>query len=141
MTSISKTNDEHFLAVGSNNGNCYILNLEKKDKMVCLKPHYKLVRSMSFTEDSSKLLTASDDSTIKALDIASEKVISSLEGHKEAVSCIRSHPYDSRIAYSCSFDKSMRCWDLRMKSCVGSISTGCGLWGCDVIGKKVVCGG
>ena len=54
------------------------MNLDKKDKMVSLKPHYKLLRSLSFTEDSSKLLTASDDSSIKTLDIASEKVISSL---------------------------------------------------------------
>lgn len=28
-----------------------------------------------------------------------------------------------------------------MKSCVGSISTGGGLWGCEVVGKRVICGG
>lgn len=52
--------------------------MEKKDKILSLKPHYKLLRALSFTEDSSKLLTASDDSTIKVVDIASEKIITSL---------------------------------------------------------------
>jgi len=43
-----------------------------------LKPHYKMVRSLSFTEDCSKLLSSSDDYTIKLIDIASESVISNL---------------------------------------------------------------
>lgn len=100
-----------------------------------------MLRTLSFTEDSSKLLTGSDDSTIKVLDIASEKVITSLEGHKETVSSIHCHPSDSRIAYSCSFDKSIKCWDLRMKSCVGNLVTGSPLWSCQVIDKKLITGG
>ncbi len=59
------------MAVGNNNGDVYIVNLEKKDKVANLKPHYKIVRSLSFLEDSTKLLTASDDYTIKIIDVAS----------------------------------------------------------------------
>lgn len=37
-----------------------------------------MVRSIGFTEDSNKILTASDDTTIKVIDVASEKVSVSL---------------------------------------------------------------
>jgi len=47
-----------------------------KDKIASLKAHYKLVRDLSFIDDDSKLLTASDDGTIKMIDISSEKVVS-----------------------------------------------------------------
>jgi WD40 repeat protein len=77
-----------------------------------------MIRSVSFSEDSNKILSGSDDCTLKVFDIVSEKVISSYDGHKESVSCVRAHPTDDKTAFSCSFDKSLKIWDLRMKSCV-----------------------
>jgi len=65
------------LATGNNNGDVYIVNMAgSKDKIANLKAHYKLVRDLSFIDDDSKLLTASDDGTIKMIDISSEKVVS-----------------------------------------------------------------
>lgn len=43
-----------------------------------LKPHYRSVKGLNFTEDSTKLLTGSEDSTIKVIDISSEKIVTSL---------------------------------------------------------------
>lgn len=96
----------------------YIVNLQKKDKIIGFKPHTKMIRSLSFSEDSSKILSGSDDNTFKIFDIVSEKVISSYDGHKESVTCVRAHPTDNKIAFTCSFDKSIKIWDLRMKSCI-----------------------
>ena len=100
-----------------------------------------MVRSIGFTEDSNKILTASDDTTIKVIDIASEKAALSLEGHKESVSCVRTHPNDSRFLFSCSHDKSIRSWDLRMKSHIDSFQTGSSLWSLEAFPKNVVAGG
>lgn len=68
--------------MGNNNGDLYVANLAKKDKMAAFKPHNKLIRSISFSEDISKVLTGSDDSSLKIFDIVSEKVISSYDSHK-----------------------------------------------------------
>jgi WD40 repeat protein len=77
---MTKSNDpaSQFLATGNDNGDVYIFNLgiswinsAKKNKMTNLKAHYKMVRSLSFTEDSTKLLSASDDFSIKLTDINS----------------------------------------------------------------------
>lgn len=41
-----------------------------------------MVRSISFSEDVSKIITGSDDTTVKVFDIVSEKVVSSYDSHK-----------------------------------------------------------
>lgn len=51
------------------------------------------------------------------------------------------HPNDSKLIYSCSFDKTVKCWDLRLKNCIGSAVTGSPLWSLSVLGKHVVSGG
>jgi WD40 repeat protein len=141
LTSLTKSNDEQLLAAGNSAGGCFLFNLGKKDRSTVLKPHHHLLRSLSFTEDSTKLLTASDDCMLSVIDIASEKVVSVLEGHKEAVSGVRCHPEDSRVVISCSFDKSFKSWDLRMKGCTGTQNTGSQVWSCAVLGKQVLVGG
>lgn len=109
--------------------------------MACLKAHYKLVRSLSFTEDGNKLLTSSDDNSIKLIDINSETVTHTFEGHKQSVTKVVAHPTDAKLAFSCSFDKTLKCWDLRMNTCIGTAVTGSALWSCAAWGNNVVAGG
>ena len=71
LSCMAKSNTEALLGVGNNNGDVHIFNLDNKDKSVSLKPHHKMVRSIGFTEDCSKILTGSDDATIKIIDVAS----------------------------------------------------------------------
>ncbi len=59
------------MATGNNNGDLYIVNLDKKDRVIAFKPHSKLIRSLSFSEDGTKLVTGSDDTTVKIFDIVS----------------------------------------------------------------------
>jgi len=111
-----------------------------KDKIASLKAHYKLVRDLSFIDDDSKLLTASDDGSIKVIDISSEKVVSTFEGHKQAVSCL-SPQIDSKVIFSSSFDKTVKAWDMRLKSCIGTAITSNPLWCVKSIGKHLLVGG
>jgi WD40 repeat protein len=130
------------LATGNNNGDLHIVNVShEKEKIVTLKPHYKQVRTIAFLEDSSKLLTGSDDCSIKLIDIASEKVVATLEGHRHPVSSICCPSSEPKIFYSSSFDKSVKIWDLRAKNCVGTAITSNPLWSCHVSSKKVFAGG
>lgn len=79
---MTASNEGSLLAVGNNDGDLYIANLAKKNKLVPFRPHHKLIRSLSFSEDSSKLLSGSDDSTLKVFDVVSEKVVSSYDSHR-----------------------------------------------------------
>ena len=141
LTSLGVSNDGRFIAAGNDIGDLFIVNYGKKSKTVQIKPHHKIIRSVAFNEDSTKVITGSDDSTMKLIDIACEKVVGSFEGHKEEISCVSPHPIDSRILFSSSFDKSVKCWDVRMKNCVGSVTTGSQLWTCKATVRHVIAGG
>ena len=71
LTSLTKSNNQSLLASGNSFGDLYIVNLANKNKIVNLKPHYKCIKSLSFTDDTNKLLTASEDSTVKIVDVYS----------------------------------------------------------------------
>jgi WD40 repeat protein len=75
------------------------------------------------------------------IDIASEKVVQAFEGHKLAVSSVEPHQGDPRVFFSTSFDKTVKVWDLRTKTCVGGAVTGSALWDCRSVGKNLLAGG
>lgn len=86
-------------------------------------------------------MTASDDGSIKIVDISSEKVISTLEGHKLAVSSIDAYQLDAKVVFSSSFDKTVRSWDMRAKSCIGVTTTSSPIWDIKSVGKHLLAGG
>ena len=106
-----------------------------------MRPHYKLVRDLSFFENDSKLLTASDDGSVKLIDISSEKVVQIFEGHKAGVTSVNSYEKEGSVFLTTSFDKTVKIWDLRSRSCVGTAITGSPLWDCKPVGTKVLAGG
>jgi hypothetical protein len=79
ITSIAQANNINLLAAGNNNGDLYIVNsVGNKDKIANLKPHHKLLRELAFFDDDCKLMTASDDGSIKIVDVSSEKIVNIL---------------------------------------------------------------
>lgn len=45
LTSLARSNNGNFIASGNNNGDLYVVNIAgNKDKVVSLKPHFKLIR-------------------------------------------------------------------------------------------------
>ena len=86
-------------------------------------------------------MTASDDGSIKIVDVSSEKIVNILEGHKQGVSGVDPHHSDHKIFFSCSFDKTIKAWDLRTKTCVGTAITGSPLWDIKSFGKHLLAGG
>jgi WD40 repeat protein len=120
-TAIAISHNNAYLAVGNNNGGLFIFNREKDNSMLKFQLHHKQIRSIAFTEDSSKLISGCDDQSVKVFDIESEEPIAELSGHKLGVTCVDTHPTDSKIILSSSFDKSIKLWDIRTKHASGNI--------------------
>lgn len=141
LTALATADEKRFVASGNNNGEVHIVNMGNKDQIAGFKPHHKLVRDLAFAEEDTKLLTASDDGAIKMIDVASEKVVQTFEGHKLGVTSVNVHQSEPRVFFSTSFDKTIKIWDLRNKACVGTTITGSPLWDCKSVGKQLLAGG
>jgi len=142
ITSIAKPDEKNYFAAGNNNGEVFVQKFTgDKTTLVSFKAHHKLVRELAFADSDTKLLTASDDAAIKMLDIYSEKVVHTFEGHRISVSSVHMDQSNPGMFYSTSFDKSIKCWDLRGKSCIATVQTDSPLWDCKPVGKYVLSGG
>ncbi|ETO08168.1 hypothetical protein RFI_29221, partial [Reticulomyxa filosa] len=76
--------------------------------------HSASVNSIQFSPDETKIVSSSDDGTIKIWDVASGKEIQELRGHLDGVIDAK-FSSDGSMIVSCSRDKSIRLWS--MKSC------------------------
>lgn len=73
--------------------------------------HKHIVKSVDFSEDSSKLLTASNEKLLRLYDLnAPDKEPAVFSGHEDNIKQARFLP-DGKSIISCSDDKTLRIWD------------------------------
>ena len=83
-----------------------------------LEGHTSGVSSVSFSPDGSRIVSGSDDKSVRVWDASSgECVLGPLEGHTSGVTSVSFSPDGSRIV-SGSEDKSVRVWDASSGECV-----------------------
>jgi hypothetical protein len=75
-----------------------------------IEGHTDWVRSVAFSSDGSRMMSGSDDRTVRIWDTISGLVLHTLEGHSHSVSSVNSSSDGSRIA-SGSDDHAVRIWD------------------------------
>jgi WD40 repeat protein len=73
--------------------------------------HTKVVASLSWNHDGSKILSGSDDRTIKIWDAMTGELLNTLEGHSRGVTAI-SWNHDSSKIVSGSKDRTIKIWDV-----------------------------
>ena len=73
--------------------------------------HSMSVTSVAFSPDGKTALSGSADNMVKLWDLATGRVIRSLEGHSETVASVAYSP-DGKTALSGSHNKTVRLWDL-----------------------------
>lgn len=81
------------------------------------KAHTATVRSVSFSHDGQRLVTASDDKSVKVWSVHRQRFVYSLNQHTNWVRCARFSP-DGRLIASCGDDRTVRLWDTSTKQCI-----------------------
>ena len=66
---LKKSKSTRFIACGNNIGHVYIFDMFGDKKMSRIESHGKIVRSLAFTCDSTKLISVSDDLHINIIDL------------------------------------------------------------------------
>jgi WD40 repeat protein len=87
-------------------------------EIAVLRGHEWPVNSAAFSPDGSRIVTASDDKTVRIWDAATAKEIAVLRGHETIVRSAAFSPDGSRIV-TASGDKTARIWDAHLQTMVG----------------------
>jgi WD40 repeat protein len=69
------------------------------------------VRTVAVTPDGQKVVTGSADRTVKVWEMASGRLLRTLEGHKDTVYAVAVFP-DGRSIVTGSADRTVRIWAL-----------------------------
>lgn len=115
--SVAYSGNGRFVACGLQDGSVTIFDVSTGSVYHHLDAHSLTVRSLSFSLDSSLLISSSDDKSIHVYDVKSGALSRVLSGHESSVFCVRVSPNGKHFA-SCSADRSVRIWELSTLECI-----------------------
>ncbi|KAF9269380.1 WD repeat-containing protein 61 [Marasmius fiardii PR-910] len=116
------------LALSSESGQIFIFDLESNSLVNTFTSHAMTVRSLSWSPDSSLLLSASEDKRLVLHDvrlsssgnISAGGAVATFSGHSSWVLSTDISP-DGRLGLSGSADKTIKVWDIAARACVSTI--------------------
>jgi WD40 repeat protein len=85
-----------------------------------LEGHSNSVSSVAFSHDSTRLASASSDSTVKIWDASSGACLQTLKGHSGVVRSVAFSHNSTRLA-SASFDSTAKIWDASSGACLQTL--------------------
>ena len=86
-----------------------------------LQGHAGRVNAVALTPDGQRVVSASDDGTLKVWDLESGREMRTLQGHADWVNAVALTP-DGHRAVSASIDNTLKVWDLESGSLIASFT-------------------
>ena len=121
VMSVAYSPDGAQVATGGLNGAVGIYDARTGESVAQFEGHELPVRGISWTPDGQVLLSACDDSTVQAYDVARPgKPFEVFYGHRSWCLNVACSP-DNRHFATCSSDRLVRIFDLNTKTCVAQL--------------------
>ncbi|KAF9463697.1 WD repeat-containing protein 61 [Collybia nuda] len=117
------------VAMSSETGQIFIFDLETSALTTTYSSHAMSVRSLTWSPDSSLLLSASNDKRLVLHDVKSAHggTVASFTGHSSWVLSVDFSP-DGRLGLSGSADKTIKVWDIGSRAAVSTIQDTGEVW-------------
>ncbi|KAF6263074.1 hypothetical protein COO60DRAFT_1672788 [Scenedesmus sp. NREL 46B-D3] len=112
----------NFISISKKTGVLQLWNVSQQQPLKSLKIGKGPAQSVQFFPGSSKALLTFQDGTVMAYDVASQDQLWSTQpGHTETIFDCCMHPVDPRLLATCSYDGSVRVWDVGSGSCLKTL--------------------
>ncbi|TFY67520.1 hypothetical protein EVG20_g3918 [Dentipellis fragilis] len=126
--------DGFSVALATETGQIYIFDLHTNSLSATYTSHAMAVRSLSWSQDSHLLMSASEDKRLILHDVRTSSsgkpgsgAVAALSGHSSWVLSTDISP-DGRLALSGSADKTIKVWDLAARAAVSTIQDTGEVW-------------
>lgn len=122
--------DDSLLAVGGSDGIVYIWWWDGTGVMrptAMWSGHTDGLNNVAFSPDGTRLLSASDDATIRLLSVSNGELIAVLEGHTRGDTLYATFSPDGSKIASYSWDRQLNIWDGNTGALIGSTRTTYGI--------------
>ncbi|KAG1676498.1 U3 small nucleolar RNA-associated protein 15 [Nymphon striatum] len=116
--------DGKLLAVGGNEGQIRLFDVEAKSMLRVFKGHRGAVHKCNFVADDKRTVSFSDDKSVIVWDVASEQQLVSFEEHDDYVRAGTVSQVNNDIIISGSYDHTVKIFDIRTKKSVMSFNHG-----------------
>ena len=117
----SQSPDGKYVAGGAMDGIINIFDVATGKLVHTLEGHAMPIRSLTFSDNSQLLLTASDDGQIKIYDVQDAHLVGTLSGHGSWVLSVAVSSDNCRFT-SGSSDRTVKVWDLKAMQCLHTFS-------------------
>lgn len=115
--------DGRLLVAAAGNG-ARVFDLGSRAVLRTFTAHKSPVHSAMFSSDGRRVMTASDDTVVKAWDLATSRCLVSLTDATDNVRCQNSSPASHHVWISGSHDRKARLYDLRSSQCLFTLDHG-----------------
>ncbi|KAJ3776219.1 WD repeat-containing protein 61 [Lentinula raphanica] len=124
--------DGRRIALSSEIGHVFILDVESNTFVNTFTSHAMSVRSVAWSPDSSLLMSASEDKRLILYDVRASSgnaggAVATFSGHSSWVLCADISP-DGRYGLSGSADKSIKVWDIAARAAVSTVQDTGEVW-------------
>ncbi|KAF5363611.1 hypothetical protein D9756_000118 [Leucocoprinus leucothites] len=133
--------DGRKVALALETGQIYVFDLEANALSTTFTSHAMAVRSLSWSADSSLLMSASEDRRLVLHDVRSAPggTVASFTGHTAWALSVDISP-DGKLALSGSADKTIKVWDIGARTAVSTIQDTGEVWSVSWRPKPAVVG-
>jgi len=116
--------DGQLLVAGDATGLIQMFDLNSRAILRTFREHSKPVHVTKFSSNKTQILSASDDKTVKLLDIPGQSVLNNFDEHKDYVRTALVSQDNSNIILSGSYDHTVKLWDARENKCTLTLDHG-----------------
>lgn len=131
IASMTLSPDGRYLAVGSFSGQIRVWRVADRKALLTWQGHSRLVWTLAFSPDSTRLASGGSDCKVRLWDIQGEdepggRYLGTLSGHERWVRSLAFSP-DGTLLASAGDDETVRLWDLRGRTCLRVLRGHCGI--------------